>query len=109
VTDVRVDGAAICALDLARRREVVPAARFRYTVIERTVGATVALAPTATPDARICFAPRSTAPDGLADDDPRRLTIFTLDNGTGAGPLEIHTYDLGARGFRVVGLVRPEP
>jgi hypothetical protein len=109
VADVHVDGAAICALDLARLRAVVPAARFRYTVIERGRGGAIALPVTATPDARVCFAPRTLAPDGLPDDDPARLTIFTLDDGIGAGPLEIHTYDLGARGFRVVGLVRPEP
>jgi hypothetical protein len=35
--------------------------------------------------------------------------IFEITNGTSAGALEVHTYDLGARGMFVVGLRRPAP
>ena len=44
----------------------------------------------------------------FADDDPKRIVTFEVRNGTGAGPLVIQGYDLGARGVRVVGLTRPE-
>ena len=55
----------------------------------------------------ICFVPTSTAPATLADDDAGRVVIFNVDNGTSAGSLAIHAYDLGpTRGMRVVGLVR---
>ena len=45
----------------------------------------------------------------LSDGDPRRLVVIRIRNGTGAGPLDIHAYDLGARGLRIVGLERPAP
>jgi hypothetical protein len=32
---------------------------------------------------------------------------FEVRNGSAAGPLVIHGYDLGARGVRVVGVTRP--
>jgi hypothetical protein len=32
--------------------------------------------------------------------------IFEISNGTAAGPLEIHAYDLDSRGMFVVGLKR---
>jgi hypothetical protein len=44
----------------------------------------------------------------FADGDPQRIVTFEVRNGTGAGPLVIQGYDLGARGVRVVGLTRPE-
>ena len=60
-------------------------------------------------DGVVCFVPRPIDAGGLADDDEARIVTFRVDNGTGAGALEIHTYDLGpGRGVRVVGLVRKE-
>ena len=60
------------------------------------------------PDRKVscAFVRRSFAPGGLADDARERGSAFVVRNGTGAGPLEIHTYDLGTRGMFVVGLVR---
>lgn len=104
---IGADG-AICATDLARVRGVFPADRFAYDVVELAAGRRTPLAATADPSGRVCFTPRSAADSKLRDDDPRRIVIFEARNRASAGPLEIHTYDLGARGFRIVGLVRPE-
>ncbi len=113
LTDVRreADG-RLCATDLARLRGVVPAERFRYQAFERVGENLRWIAVTPEADGKVCLAPpASQAPDGgSADDAAERLVIFQIDNGTGAGPLEIHAYDLGpARGVQIVGLRRPAP
>jgi len=99
----------ICAVDLARAAGLFAPDRFRYQIVEQTPHTQVALAAAPGPNGEVCFAPRAFAPDGLADDAAERLTIIRITNGTPAGPLEIHTYDLGPRGLRVVGLRRPAP
>ncbi len=108
VADVHAVGAdQICAVDLARLRGVFAADRFHYTAIERHGDQRFELPVTAGPDGAVCFAPRSVARQDLPADDPARIVIFELRNGTLAGPLEIHTYDLGDHGMHVVGLIRP--
>jgi hypothetical protein len=110
IADVRrEDDGRICAVDLARITGVFDAARFRYEVVAEAGGRRTSLAVTVGRDGAVCFAPRSLAPHDRADDDPSRRVVFRVHNGTGAGPLEIHAYDLGARGMRVVGLRRPAP
>jgi hypothetical protein len=96
----------LCALDLARLRNVLPADRFRYEVIEEGGGKRIALPAIIKPEGVVCFMPQTVAADSLRDDADERRVVFHVSNGT-AGPLEIHTYDLGARGMKVVGLVRP--
>jgi hypothetical protein len=110
VTDVRreADG-RICAVDLARVHGLFAEDRFRYDIVEHSQGARAQLAGELGPDGAICFAPRTFAPQALADDAPGRLTIFRIRNGTPAGTLEIHAYDLGTRGMRIVGVRRPAP
>jgi len=107
-----VDRAAdgrICATDLARRAAVFPADRFRYEIIQEAGDARVALAADVRDDGQVCFAPRALVQGGAADADLARRTVFHVRNGTSAGPLEIHAYDLGDRGMRIVGLRRPAP
>ncbi len=96
----------ICGVDLARLHGVRPADRFHYDAVEEGGGREIALAVTAGPDGAVCVTPQPVAADGLADDAPGRRVLIRVRNGV-AGPLEIHTYDLGARGMRVVGLTRP--
>lgn len=107
LADVHADPSQICATDLARLRGVVAPEQFRYTVIERGAGKQLALEATALPDGVVCFKPQPVASAQLPDTAGERVVIFEVRNGTAAGPLEIHTYDLDARGMRVVGLVRP--
>jgi hypothetical protein len=107
LADVHADRKKICATDLARLRGVVAPEQFRYTVIERAAGKRLALAATVLPDGVVCFQPQPVAAAQLPDTAGERIVIFEVRNGTAAGPLEIHAYDLDARGMRVVGLVRP--
>ncbi len=102
---VHAVGNQLCATDLARSSGVLPAERFRYTVSQRSGHTKTALEPTTGPEGLVCFTPHamtSTLPDAA----PERITVFEIRNGTSAGPLEIHAYDLGARGMFVVGLAR---
>jgi hypothetical protein len=98
----------ICATDFARLRAVFPAAMFHYTVVERGAGRRVALPAEVASDGALCFRTESVVTGGFADGDPARIVTFEVRNGTGAGPLVIQAYDLGARGMRVVGLTRAE-
>jgi hypothetical protein len=83
--------------------------RFRYRIVENARGARSVLSAELRPDGVVCFLPRPIDVGAVPDDDLARIVVFDVDNGTGAGPLEIHTYDLGRdRGLRVVGLVRRE-
>lgn len=110
IADVRREPAGqLCGLDLARLRGAFLPDRFRYQIVEEGANRRIALAPEVRAGGVVCWTPQSIAPAGLADDAPGRVVVFRVDNGTGAGPLEIHTYDLGpTRGMRVVGLVRRE-
>ncbi|HET7504938.1 MAG TPA: hypothetical protein VFK02_28135 [Kofleriaceae bacterium] len=108
--EVRAPGPdQICATDFARLRELAPPEAFRYTVVERRGGARIALRAEPGEDGAVCFRGVPVVTGQLADDDPARIVTFEVENGTRAGPLVIHAYDLGERGMRVVGLTRPEP
>ena len=98
----------ICAIDFARLRGVFPAAMFHYTVVARGAGRRIALTAEAGGDGALCFRAQPMVIGGFADGDPARIVTFEVRNGTGAGPLVIQAYDLGARGMRVVGLTRSE-
>ena len=107
LADVHAVGDQLCATDLARFASVLPAERFNYQVIEHAGGQRITLAPVLGPAGSVCFKPQSLAPAGLRDDAAERRTRFEIKNGTSAGPLEIHAYDLGPKGMFVVGLTRP--
>jgi hypothetical protein len=99
----------LCAVDLARASKILPDDRFRYRVVEIAAGRRVELVAAVTPGGGVCFRPASLARSGAADDAAERRVVFEVRNGTAAGPLEIHAYDLGPRGMFVVGLKRPAP
>ena len=84
-----------------------PADQFHYRVLEIRAGQTQELAATIKADGGLCVHPRAIVRTDLADNAPERRVIYEVRNGTSAGPLEIHAYDLGARGLVVVGVMRP--
>jgi hypothetical protein len=110
LADVRVDGAQLCAVDLARSTGTFPAHRFQYAARVRAgAGSPVGANVTASPDGGVCVALPHGADLGSAPDDaPARYTIVDVANGQAPGPLRAHLYDLGAaRGWKLVGIERP--
>ena len=107
--DVHSAGDQICATDLARLRNLAPTASFHYKIVERGGGKTVELPAEVGDDGKLCFRPQSVVRGELAASDPARIVRIEVSNGTRAGPLVVHTYDLGRGGLRLVGVTRPEP
>lgn len=107
--EIRSTGGRICATDLARLRGIAPASSFHYTVVERGGGKTLDLPAEVSPEGEVCFRPRSVITGDLAASDPGRLVQIAVSNGTRAGPLVVHAYDLGHDGVRLAGVTRPEP
>ena len=79
------------------RRPIAAAVRCRFRVETSAAG-------------KVCFAlPHARVSQGVAHDDASRYVVVSIANGAAKYPLLVHLYDLGAeRGFRVVGLERPE-
>jgi hypothetical protein len=108
LTDLRVEGpSTLCGVDLAEWRGLRKADAFRYTAkllgrgpvkVEGRAGAVV------------CVALPHVAPNGtISDDAPQRYVRVRIEDGVAPGPLIVHLYDLGnSRGYRLVGLERPE-
>ena len=100
----------LCATDLARRRLVRPEADFHYgvTSLRGTRSEPAVVDPL--PEGKICISlPHVTVAADTPDDDEARYALVHITNGVSRFPLLVHLYDLGpARGFRVVGLERPE-
>jgi hypothetical protein len=100
--DVHNDADRICATDFARLRELEPESSFRYTIVQHEGRDHTPIAAELSPDGVVCWKPHSGA-----GHDTR--TTFDVRDGTSAGPLLVHAYDLGEKGFKVVGLTRIEP
>ena len=112
IADLRVEGKdTLCALDLARRRQVRPDAQFHYGAEARSARGRQALRVDVKSAGGLCTTLPHVAGDGGAPDgDPSRYVVVRLTNGASKGPLEAHLYDLGpSRGYRVVGLERLDP
>jgi hypothetical protein len=109
IADVHVDGLdRLCGVDLARRRGVREAARFRYVARLSTGGAL----PVATLDGGdLCVTlPHVASDGGPADSAAERYVTVTIEDGVAKGSLVAHAYDLGpVRGYRLAGLERSEP
>lgn len=110
IGDVRTEpDGRVCGQDFARLRGVFSFDQFRYRIEQQAGNQRIQLTPELRDDGVICFLPKSVAPETLPEGDAGRVVIFHVDNGTGAGLLDIHAYDLGpTRGMRVVGLIRTE-
>jgi hypothetical protein len=111
LADARVEAnTRLCVTDLARRRVVRPEADFHYAATLRR-GDRLQRAPIeARPEGKVCLSLRHApiAAD-VPDADGARYFVVRIANGVSRFPLVVHLYDLGpARGFRVVGLERPE-
>ena len=108
LTDVKVQGDELCAVDLARKTGTY--AHFVYTADVRRAGGAAARTWThQRDDGSVCAHLDRDAPGaGVADGDPARYLVVDLRNGASEQPLRVHLYDLGpVRGLRVAGIERP--
>ena len=104
---VHVEGRErLCATDLADARTLRLPTAFHYTA--RWMDGR--FLPLARDGSSVCVALPHVAPDGgPADDAAERYVRVRLEDGVARGPLLAYLYDLGpARGYRLVGLERPE-
>jgi hypothetical protein len=103
LADVTLQGTELCAVDLSRRAHVYAMPTYHYRAL-RSDG------PGSKPRQ---LALRSTGNDTtcvqLGPPSNAQYLIVSIHNGVTKGPLEAHLYDLGEQGYRLVGLVRPEP
>ncbi len=107
VTHLRVEGNALCGVDLARRGGIVPDEGQSYrAVVYRgdALDGPVAVTPVAGEGGRVCVElPRR--PD--LGSRAAEYVVVALGNGYSPEPLWAHLYDLGPRrGYRLVGLER---
>jgi hypothetical protein len=107
LAEVRVEGDALCAVDLAELRALRPPAAFRYTARSLEGGW---LAVQRRAGAGVCANLSHVAPDGgPPDDDPSRYVRVVVHDGVARGALVAHLYDRGPlRGFALAGLERPD-
>jgi hypothetical protein len=110
VADVRTEGGArVCATDLARRRGARPDRAFRYAARAYRHSGSRPLHVESGPGGTICMTLAHEAPRTAPDADRSRYVVVSIANGAAQYPLLAHFYDLGAeRGYRLVGLERPE-
>jgi hypothetical protein len=111
LADVRAEGMnRVCATDLARRRGARPAGAFRYSASAHRRAGSGALHVEATVGGQICFTiPHAQISPAVPANDGSRYVVVAISNRAATYPLLAHLYDLGPeRGYRVVGLERPE-
>ena len=110
LADVRTEGSArICATDLARRRAARPDRAFRYDASAHRPSGSRSLRVETGPAGNVCVTLPHEAPPNAPEGDVSRYVVVSIANGAARYPLLAHFYDLGAeRGYRLVGLERPE-
>jgi hypothetical protein len=99
ISDLRIEGENLCATDLARRRTVRPDEEFKYAA---SAGGAPLRVDTK-PAGEICMPLPAAAREG-------NYLVVSITNGASKGRLDAHLVDLGpGRGYKVVGLERPDP
>jgi hypothetical protein len=112
VADLKMEGGdVLCATDLARRRLVRPEGEFRYEASMKSGSNRSGLRVELKPEGGLCMSlPHVAADGGAPDSAASRYVVVSVKNGAAKGALEAHLYDLGpGRGYKLVGLERPEP
>ena len=109
LADVRAEGESrICATDLARRRAARPERAFRYTATAYRKSGARALHVETGPGGKLCMDLPHEASASAPQGDVSRYVVVRVANGAAAYPLLAHFYDMGARGYRLVGLERAD-
>ena len=105
--EVKVEGDSVCAVDFARLRGVALPASYQYTAgLEGESSAQVGLG--IHDEGLVCAkVPHKTGlTDAMRDDAKERYVVLAIRNGVAKGPLNVHLYDLGERGFYLAGIDR---
>lgn len=111
IADVRLESNLLCATDLARKTKTYPDDQFRYSAdVSRNGGENTPASVTPGPEGSLCLPlVPSALPTSIRHDARERYVVVRIKNGATRGPLVLHLYDLGPeRGFRLVGIERPE-
>lgn len=112
LADVRIKGAQLCATDLARQAGTWPAKSFGYQSTIHTgrfLDQSATLKVQASEGGTVCVdLPKVAKNDTLPKADGERYAVIDIFNGVAEGPLRVHVYDLGAEGFKLAGIERPE-
>jgi hypothetical protein len=110
IADVRTEGTArVCATDLARRRAARPDGAFRYLATAHRPSGARGLRVETAAGGKLCFTLPHEVAASAENDDVSRYLVVAVANGAARYPALVHLYDLGAeRGYRVVGLERPD-
>jgi hypothetical protein len=96
IGDLHIDGQNLCGVDMAELRAMRTPSEFRYAAHTKTASFAI----TRDPRGRICAALRHTGEPYMR---------IEMDDGVAKGKLVAHVYDLGDRGFKLVGVERPKP
>ena len=112
LSEVKVQGRSLCAVDLARATGVAQGFRYSATAYAGTNATPVEkpLSVSASSGAEVCVNIDAMVGDaGPVDGDSARYIVVDVNNGRSEGPLRAHLYDLGpSRGLRLAGIERPE-
>lgn len=111
LAEITAEGDTVCATDLARQAGTWPAKDFSYSG-SLWSGAALdqnqALKVEVLEAGKVCVKLPKVASDAkLPPDSPSRYAVVDLQNGIAPGPLRAHFYDLGDKGFKLVGIERP--
>src|SRR5262249_13631257 len=100
----------LCALDLARRRQVWPETTFHCAAVVKSHLGTRATTVQRGNDGAICLhLPQIQAAANVPPNAAEHYVIATIHNEVARHPLHAHFYDLGDRdGYRLVGIERPD-
>jgi hypothetical protein len=109
LTNVRVSGSELCSMDLARGAAAFRGTRFAYAarayagpeLREVRPGAVRVTA------SEVCVGLPSLGQPSSANSEERYL-VLDISNGQSQGPLRVHLYDQGKRGFALAGIERPD-
>jgi hypothetical protein len=111
LSSVVADQRGLCALDLARQTGVVPSEGLSFRAYVYRGGALEPAAkarfrPVASPAVCLDLSPAALSAS-LPPDSPDRYVVVDITNGYAAGPLRVHLYDQGPRGYLLAGIERP--
>jgi hypothetical protein len=112
IARVSANQQGVCGVDLARATGTVPNEEMSFRAyLYRGEDLEPAGKPrfrhVAAPDVCVDI-PHRDFPASLPADAPERYVLLDVTNGYAPGPLRLHLYDLGAAGYRLAGVERPE-